>query len=123
MKTFRKSPVVDFIKFDFTYKGVTVPVTLDLTIENTAHPEIFSPSTKDEVFSPDAPWCSFDLPDGSVMDFQVNDYDEDGILEVDACLMYEEGGVWHHGDFLDIEEYKAENISLFQKIDEQTISL
>lgn len=123
MKTYRNSPVVDFIKFDFTFKGVTVPVTLDMTIKNTTHPEIFSPSTKDEIYSPDAPWCSFDLPDGTVMDFQVNDYDEDGILEVDACYLYEEEGTWHHGDFLDTDEYKVENISLLQTENGKLFSL
>jgi len=107
-----KRRIVKYIEFDFTYNGQTTHVILDHTINNCQNKETFSPLYEDEIYDDDPAWCTFDMPDGSVIDFQVHDADLDGILGVDACQMYEENGVWCHGDFLDIDEYSVTNIKL-----------
>lgn len=102
------NPKVKRIQFDFFYKNKWYR---DLTMDYTEADDV----TKDYIYDEDGPWYMLEVGD-EVIDFQVFSFDGKELL-VDACMMYEEDGVYHHGDFLkrldtaqSDREYDFENI-------------
>lgn len=103
-----ENPKVKRIQFDFFYKGKW---HRDLTMDYTKDDDV----DKDYIYNEDGPWYMLDVGD-DVIDFQIFSFDGN-TLEVDACEMYKQDDVYHHGDILSRlgtaqskKEYDFENI-------------
>lgn len=86
-----KNQKVKRIQFDFFYKNKW---HRDLTIDCNESDGV----DKEYIYDEDGPWFMLPIGDDTI-DFQVYSLDG-GTLSIDACEMYEENGVYHHGDYL-----------------------